>query len=80
MSRLQKGLCLLKNGVLFCWDEAAQCSFDALKHALTCAPVLIPPDYNKDLLLYMATTNSSISMGLVQEDDVLDEHVIYYLI
>jgi hypothetical protein len=31
---------LLKKGVPFCWDEAAQHSFEALKHALTSAPLL----------------------------------------
>jgi hypothetical protein len=31
---------LLKKDVPFFWDEASQCSFDALKHALTTAPLL----------------------------------------
>jgi hypothetical protein len=31
---------LLKKDVPFFWDEAAQRSFDALKHALTTAPLL----------------------------------------
>jgi hypothetical protein len=45
---------LLKKDVPFFWDEAAQCSFNALKHALTTAPLLRPPNYNKDFLLYLA--------------------------
>jgi hypothetical protein len=70
---------LLKKGVPFCWDEATQCSFEALKHALTSSPLLRPPDYNKDFLLYLAAAESTIDMVLVQEDDLLEEHVIYYL-
>jgi hypothetical protein len=31
---------LLKKDVPFHWDDAAQCSFDALKHALTISPLL----------------------------------------
>jgi hypothetical protein len=70
---------LLKKDVPFLWDEAAQRSFDALKHALITAPLLRPPNYNKDFLLYLAAAESTIGMVLVQEDDSLSEYVIYYL-
>jgi hypothetical protein len=70
---------LLKKDVPFYWDDAAQCSFDALKHALTTAPLLRPPNYNKDFLLYLAAAESTIGMVLVQEDDLFSEYVIYYL-
>jgi hypothetical protein len=70
---------LLKKGVPFYWDEAAQCSFDALKKYLVLTPLLSPPDYNRYFLLYLVAVESSIGMVLVQEDDELQEHVIYYL-
>jgi hypothetical protein len=70
---------ILKKGVPFCWDEATQFSFDALKCALTSSPLLRPPDYGKDFLLYVVAVESTIGMVLVQEDDVLEEHIIYYL-
>jgi hypothetical protein len=70
---------LLKKDVPFHWDEAAQCSFEALKHALTSTPLLRPPNYNKDFLLYLVVAESTIGMVLVQEDDLLKEYVIYYL-
>ena len=38
-----------------------------------------PPDYSRDFLLYLATSESTIGLVLVQEDDKLQEHVIYYL-
>jgi hypothetical protein len=63
----------------FFWDEAAQRSFDTLKHALTTAPLLRPPNYKKDFLLYLAIAESTISMVLVQEDDSFSKYVIYYL-
>jgi hypothetical protein len=72
-------MCLLKKDVPFYWDDAAQRSFDALKHALKTAPLLQPPNYNKDFLLYLATVESTIGMVLVQEDDLFSEYVIYYL-
>ena len=56
---------LLKKGVPFLWDDYAQRSFDALKKALTSAPLLSPPDYSRDFLLYLATAESTIGMVLV---------------
>jgi hypothetical protein len=51
-AKITKGfMCLLKKDVAFFWDEAAQRSFDALKHALTTAPLIRPPNYNKDFFL-----------------------------
>jgi hypothetical protein len=70
---------LLKKDVPFHWDGAAQCSFEALKCTLMSVPLLWPPNYNKDLLLYLVTAESTISMVLVQDDDFLLEYVIYYL-
>ena len=70
---------LLKKGIIFLWDDFAQCSFDALKKALTSAPLLSPPHYSKDFLLYIDKVESTIGMVLVQEDDALCENVIYYL-
>jgi hypothetical protein len=71
-------MCLLKKDIPFYWDDAAQRSFEALKHALTTAPLLRPPNYNKYFLLYLAAVESTIGMVLVQEDDLLLEYVIYY--
>jgi hypothetical protein len=43
------------------------------------SPLLSPPEYNRDFLLYLVTKKSSIGMVLVQEDDDLKENNIYYL-
>jgi hypothetical protein len=50
-----------------------------LKLTLTHTPLLFPPDYSRDYFLYLAASDSTIAMVLVQEDDLHDEHVIYYL-
>lgn len=79
-AEITKGfMCFLKKGVPFLWDDFMQRSFDALKQALISAPLLSPPDYGRDFLLYLAATKSTIGMVLVLEDDALNEHVMYYL-
>jgi len=44
---------LLKEGIPFLWDDFVQRSFDALKKSLTSVPLLSPPDYSRDFLLYL---------------------------
>ena len=70
---------LLKQDTPFVWDEIAQLTFKALKKALLSAPLLRPPDYSRDIILYLAASESTIGVVLVQEDDRLQEHVVYYL-
>jgi hypothetical protein len=50
-----------------------------LKHALTSAPLLQPPYYNEDLFLYLVAADLTINIVLVQQVDLLEEHIIYYL-
>ena len=79
-ANLTKGFMhLLKKDTTFCWDERAQESFDALKRALASIPVLSPTDYSRDFFIYVAASMETIGMVLVQEDEELHEHVIYYL-
>jgi hypothetical protein len=70
---------LLKKDTSFIWDERAQQYFDALKKALVSTPLPKSPDYSRDCLLYIAAYKETISMVLIQEDDELHEHIIYYL-
>jgi hypothetical protein len=52
-AKITKGFMrLLQKNTPFIWDDIAQCSFNALKHALTHAPLLHPPEYTKDYILY----------------------------
>jgi hypothetical protein len=70
---------LLKKDSEFVWDKIANNAFETLKLSLTKAPLLFPPDYSRDYFLYLAASEYTIGMVLVQEDDHHDEHVIYYL-
>jgi hypothetical protein len=70
---------LLKKGYDFVWDDTVNKDFEALKLVLTRTPLLFPPDYSQDYFMYLAASDSTISMVLFQEDDSHDEHVVYYL-
>jgi hypothetical protein len=63
----------------FIWDEQAHESFNALKKSLVSTPLLKPPNYNRDYFLYIVVSEGMIGMVLVQEDDELHEHIVYYL-
>jgi hypothetical protein len=63
----------------FIWDTIANNAFEALKLSLMRASLLFPPDYSRDYFLYLVSLEYTIGMVLVQEDDVHDKHVIYYL-
>jgi len=67
----------LKNGISFVWDETTQKAFDALKYMNR--PLLNLPDYHRDYFLYLVVLDVTISLVLVQEDELNTEHVIYYL-
>jgi hypothetical protein len=70
---------LLKKGSEFVWDTTVDKYFEALKLYLTRTPLLFPSNYSQDYFLYLAASDYTIAMVLIQEDDSHDEHVIYYL-
>jgi hypothetical protein len=70
---------LLKKDSEFIWDTVANNSFEALKLSLTRAPLLFPPNYSRNYFLYLAASEYTIGMVLIQEDDAHDKHVIYNL-
>ena len=71
-------MCLLKKNTPFFWDDQTQRTFDNLKHTLTHSPMIHPPDYSKEFLLYISASATTIAMVLVQENIHGQEHVIYY--
>ena len=70
---------LLRSKIPFLWDAYAQESFDSLKHALMSTPLIFPPDFDRDFILYISTSTYSVVGVLIQEDDNGIEHVIYYV-
>ena len=41
--------------------------------------MISPQDYSHDFILYVVVSMEMIGMVLVQEDEELQEHVVYYL-
>ena len=78
-ANLTKGFMRLLKETPFYWDKQAQESFDALKRALASTPVLSPPDYSHEFFIYVAVSMETFGMVLVQEDEELHDHFIYYL-
>lgn len=70
---------LLKKGISFMWDDQAQWYFDTLKKYLMLSPLLCPPAYSRDFLLYISMCESTIIIVLVQEDGPFLGHAINYL-
>ena len=50
-----------------------------MKRALEMTPMLNPFDYSHEFLICVVVSQEMIGMVLVQEDEELHEHVIYYL-
>jgi hypothetical protein len=70
---------LLHNDIPFRWDEHAQTSFGDLKVTLSNAPLISPPDYDRDYILYLSASAVLVAGVLIQLGDDGHEHVIYYI-
>ncbi|CAO2151592.1 unnamed protein product [Urochloa humidicola] len=57
---------LLKKNVMFVWTSEHTKSFEALKHALTHAPVLALPDFSQPFVIETDASGSSIGVVLMQ--------------
>jgi hypothetical protein len=70
---------LTKTKEPFRWGREQQKAFDALKDALTKAPILAHPNFNRPFLLFTDASDQAIGAILVQKDDEGVERVISYL-
>ena len=58
---------LLRNKTVWCWSEACQKAFDGIKLALTNAPVLVMPDYQKLFELIADACGFGVGAAVLQE-------------
>jgi len=70
---------LVWHDIPFKWDEHAQTAFDDLKATLSNDPLISPPDYERDYIVYLSASVISVPSVLIQlgEDD--HENAIYYI-
>jgi hypothetical protein len=69
---------LLKADQPFRWTEEAEQAFQQLKKALTSAPILAYPDFQRQFILYTDASNKALGYVLGQRDDQGRERVIAY--
>jgi hypothetical protein len=78
-SRITNSLrALLKQGAKFQWTDDCEAAFQHLRTALTSAPILAQPDFNREFLLSTDASQFAISFILRQKDNEGRERVIEY--
>jgi len=60
------------------WDDDCQAAFDKIKEVLSNPPVLMPPQHDLPLILYLTTTETAMGAMLAQTVDSR-EQAIYYI-
>jgi hypothetical protein len=60
------------------WTSACTQAFEQLKRKLTTAPILIPPNWDKDFEVYVDASNVAIGSILSQKDEKGHDRPIYY--
>ena len=56
---------MLKKGMVFAWNKEGKESFEEIRAAITSAPTLMNPNFEKDFILYTLGGESSISAVLI---------------
>src|SRR6187401_58385 len=62
---------LLKKDKKFEWTPQCESSFLELKRRLTSAPVLVPPDFSKDFIIYCDASRQGLGCILMQDRQVI---------
>ena len=70
---------MIKKNSNFKWNPPEKEAFDKIKQAITEAPSLQSPDFNKGFILYTFASNSSLTAVLTQKDTNNDERPISFM-
>ena len=68
---------LLRKWKGFQWDEECEKAFQDLKEYLTQAPMLMAPDPEEDLFMYLLVSNYVVNAVLLRDQGV--QHPVYYI-
>ena len=66
---------LLKKADAFIWTKEAQQALESLKASLTSAPILVAPEREEPLLLYITASNHVVSAILIVEREEPGHHL-----
>ena len=69
----------LMMNVVYRWSDEAKRSFQWIKEAITEAPALVSPNFDKEFLLYTFASNVSYAAILTQKNDDGNEFPISYM-
>jgi hypothetical protein len=70
---------LLKQDRSFSWTDDAENDFVGIKKAISSAPVLAKPDFEKEFTIYTNATEEAIPSILMQNDDQGNEKPVAYM-
>jgi hypothetical protein len=70
---------LLKQDRSFSWTDDVENSFVGIKKAISSAPVLAKPDFEKEFMIYTNATEEAVSAILMQCDDQGNEKPVAYM-
>ena len=68
---------LLKKWKGFQWTEECEKAFQDLKKYLVQAPILLAPEINEDLFMYLSVSKHAVSVVLLRDQGI--QHPIYYI-
>lgn len=70
---------LLHKDITFKWDGRCDRAFQQVKEYLLTPLVIMPPIPDKEMILYVSTTQATLGALLAQLDDNNKERVVYYI-
>jgi hypothetical protein len=70
---------MIRKDVEFKWDDERKYAFNNIKAAISRAPVLRSPDFNRDFFLYTFASDQSLAAVLTQKDDGNNEAPVSFM-